>query len=290
MNGALITRDDSRLSINFTDEAVALKDRALEASALIAKVDDAASQANAVEAQTQLYTLKQTVEKARKIAKQPWIDAGRNLDSACESFVKEVQAELARISGLIGEFQEIEAAKQRAAEQALRLEQERIAREKREAELSELRRQAQEREALEAKQREIDALAEKARSEKQQKALEAQRVELDRQKALSEAKSHAELDRINAQASEAQKQLSETQIAAPVRAKGQRVSEEFEIEVFDVWALARAHPACVEITPRLTQIKEMLKAQPEMKIAGVRAKKVIKAGVTASRRLEPINV
>jgi hypothetical protein len=47
--------------------------------------------------------------------------------------------------------------------------------------------------------------------------------------------------------------------------------------VSDIWTLARAHPGCVEIKPRLFEIRQLLDAGA--KVAGVTANKITKVSV-----------
>lgn len=56
-------------------------------------------------------------------------------------------------------------------------------------------------------------------------------------------------------------------------AKGQMVKEEWKIVISDIHALYRAHPACVSMEPRLTEIKSLLDAG--VKVIGVTAKKEV---------------
>jgi hypothetical protein len=85
---------------------------------------------------------------------------------------------------------------------------------------------------------------------------------------------------------EARKDLEErvamdTLSHAPATADGQRTRPEWEVIVSDVWALARAHPACVTIEPRLSEIKALLPAG--IKVAGVIAKRVVRVSVTTGK-------
>src|SRR4030095_4234986 len=58
----------------------------------------------------------------------------------------------------------------------------------------------------------------------------------------------------------------------PAKPHGQIVREDWKIEVTDIWLLARMHPACVKIEPRLPEIKSILNSGH--KVAGVRAERV----------------
>lgn len=258
--------------ITFTQAALEAKEKALESSALVARVSNAAENDSAVIAQKELARVIREVERARKEVKDPVIDIGRRIDDAAKAFVVELKGEELRIAKLVGDFQALEEAKRKAAEEAARLERERIERERWEAE----------RKAAEAAR------------------IEAARIEQERQKALAEAKSHAELEKAQQEAAEAQKRLSEQQARlaeeaearakaqaaaivapTPVRAEGQTVRTEWDFEVTDIWALARAHPACVSIEARRSEVKAMLAAG--VKVAGVRAWQQTKASVRTGR-------
>jgi hypothetical protein len=59
----------------------------------------------------------------------------------------------------------------------------------------------------------------------------------------------------------------------PPKPSGQLVREMWDIQVRDIWLLARMHPTCVKIEPRILQIRELLDAG--MEVAGVEAKKIM---------------
>jgi hypothetical protein len=229
MSTALIVRDDTKLTCFFTEEAHAERQRALEAAALVGKVTDAHENDEAVKTQTGLATVARQVEQARKAAKEPVLNFGRQIDATAAEFVKEVKGEEMRVARLIGDFQTLQLAKQRAAEQA-------------------------ERDRLSA-------------------------LERERLAALAQAQSHEELEKVqetfNARAKE-----EAPPIAAPIRATGQTVREDWEFEVTDIWLLARAHANCVSIEPRRAEIKSLLSAG--VQVAGVRAWRGVKSGVRTS--------
>lgn len=238
MSTALIVRDDSKLSIAFTDSALALKQSALERAALIGKVDSALTQEDAVRAQKELANVLTLVEKARKEAKEPILDAGRALDATAAAFVQEAKDEQFRISLLVANFQQLEQARIRAAQQA---ENERLA------------------------------------------ALEREKA-----KEIMQAKSHDDVDKIQARYNERAAVEAPKEPIAPIRANGQRVREDWDIQVTDIWALVRAHPVCCSIEPRLSEIRNLLDAG--VKVAGVTAKRVVKAGVTSGKMRPTIDV
>jgi hypothetical protein len=81
---------------------------ALESSALIGKVEDAASQERAVASQGKLLTVIRAVERARKAVKEPVLALGKEIDRKAKEFIAELDAEGMRVAGLINEFQEKE--------------------------------------------------------------------------------------------------------------------------------------------------------------------------------------
>ena len=112
----LIIRDDARLAVDFTAEAAAIKDAALEKAALIGRVSSPVENAAAVEAQMECQRVLKLAEEARVACKQPVLEFGRRIDGKAKEFSAELSAELLRLSRLVGDFQALEMAKQRAAE------------------------------------------------------------------------------------------------------------------------------------------------------------------------------
>jgi len=225
----LIIANHSGLQITLAAEANKLKADALASSALIGKVASEADNERAVEAQTNLKGVINAIEKARKDAKAPFIDAGRDIDAMAKQFRADLDEELNRVGRLAGNYQALLLAKRRA-EEAARLR-----------ELAELERQRQEERA--------------------------------------KAKSLEELDKIDQRHNEVAQVLAPP-MQEPARPKGQVVKEDWDIIVTDKWQLARAHPMCVDITPRLSEIRKLLDAG--QRVAGVTAEKKVKATVRAT--------
>jgi len=107
---------------------------------------------------------------------------------------------------------------------------------------------------------------------------ELDELERKRQEELSNAKSHEDMDKINERANQ---EAAAVRVVAPARVEGQIVREDWDIQITDVWLLARSHPGCIKIEPRMSEIRQLLDAG--IKVAGVSAKKIVKAGV----RLKP---
>lgn len=255
---------------------------ALQNAKLIWEVKDAAQQREAVAAQSDLDQLLRDVEKSREMAKAPLLEMGRTLDAHAKEFCAPLKKESLRVAGLITDFQQLEQAKARAAEEARRAEERRVAEEQRQAELAVIRAAEAQRAKLAAEQAELKRQHAEANA-RERKILEAQQAEIDRQKALAEAKSHEDLDRIQAEGSRRQAEIAAQPVVEPARATGQRVVTDWEVTVSDVWALARAHPVCVTITPRIGEIKNLLKTG--QKVAGVVAKEITISRTTATRAI-----
>lgn len=301
MSTALIARDDAALTISFTENAVALKETALNEAALVGRVSNGEENGVANATLAKLSELRRTVEKARKEAKQPVLDFGRKIDDAAEKFVAEVKTEEWRVSQLIGEFFAVQEAKRKAAEQATRMEAERIATQQRLEQERILREQVtrenaerQAREAADRKVQEALRAASEAKNAAERKAAaiareeaERQQIEIKRLQEQAAANTRADLDAANERAVAAR----EAVVVAPreaVRAQGQTVKQDWEITVVDIHKLYKFHPNCVSMEPRLTEIKSLIQAGAT--VQGVTAKQVMKAGVRSGRQQAAIDI
>jgi hypothetical protein len=114
----------------------------------------------------------------------------------------------------------------------------------------------------------------KQRAAEAARQAEASKLERERMAALAQVKSHDEADAVqeffNAKAQEQ---------AAPVqefeRVANQVVKTDWKITVLNPYDLARFHPACVDIKPRLMEIKSLLNS-------GVTVKGILAEMVTTS--------
>lgn len=221
----IIDRIGTQVSIS--PDAYSARDLALSKSALIGKVANAADQKVAVEAQADIYKIVCEVEKARKSVKQPVLDLGRRIDEVARDFRQDCDEELGRLARLLGDFQQLEAARVRAAAQAKN-----------------------------------DRLS---------------HIEKDRAAELSQATSHEQVDEINARYNDKAALLESQTADGAARAQGQVVKPDWEVTVTDVWLLAKSHPGCVKIEPRISEIKSLL--NNGVKVAGVNAVRIQKSGV-----------
>lgn len=282
---AIIRINYATLTAEPVEEAIALRELVLDKSAAIARVTDADEQRVAVESQAEIATLLRDAEKARVACKEPVLEFGRNIDLRAREFIADLKLERDRLDKLVADFQAMEKARVMAAEAERRLEQQRI-------EEARMKAEREAREAQEAEQRKLNTKAELARqqaaaaknAEDAEKARLLQ-MEIERERKVSVAKSLEQMETIRANSEE---EIAALPVATAARVKGQRVDEEWNITVTDIWALARAHPMCVNIEPRLTDIKMILNSGRS--VAGVIAKREIKASVRAGTGRAAIEV
>jgi hypothetical protein len=285
MSEALIIRDDHALSISFTPAALEMKRDALGLASLINRVSTADENASAVDAQKELKRILTLCETARKQAKEPVLDFGRTIDASAKQFAEDITSELNRVGRLVSDFQMLELAKQRAAEAARRLEEEKLERE-RQAEQRRIRLEAEAAARLLAAEQEAAIRkTQQARNDAERAEAAALQHELDRQKQLAEAKTHEQLEATQERFNQAAQSLPRFETA---KIKGQTVSEEWAVEVTDIHLLYRHHPNCVSMTPLLSEIKALVKAGTIPK--GVRADKVVKATVRVAPERQAIEV
>lgn len=295
----------------FNIAAKEAKARALEKSALIARVTDHDSKVLAVRAQEELKRQINAIEKARKELKEPILDAGRKLDGLCAMESLELQKEFGRVSNAVKDFDDGE--RRRIAEEE-RLQREELARIEREKQ-AELARIAAEQAAREAEAKRIqdeadrialeakfaaESMANAARNKKEAAIAEAHRQEALKLQAEAnqERERQAEAMRQHvANAAAASAAVHEQAAAAayvesrPIemtRVEGQVTKTDWEITVLNPWELAKYHPDCVKIEPLLTPIKAALNEGRTVK--GIRAEKVIKAGVRVGKDRNLIEV
>lgn len=111
---ALIRAETATATVALDQEALKLKAEALESCALIGRVQNAKEQATAVEAQGKLLAVIRAVEKARKAAKEPYLEMCRKIDRLAEEFATELDEEGNRLAALVNEFQEKERIRETA--------------------------------------------------------------------------------------------------------------------------------------------------------------------------------
>lgn len=218
-----------------------IKSDALMAATLIESVNDPVSHDHAVAVQCDIRSARKFLEASRKELKDPIFQLGKRIDAAAKAEDVELEKEEMRVQSLVNDFQTLELAKARAAENARRLEEERIDGERK---------------------------------------VELER-EIARQQAIGQAPDLEALDAI-------QEKFNTASAALPVvemhRAEGQRVTENWEIQVSDIWMLARAHPSCVKMEPLVSEIKKLLDLG--VKVHGVTATKKVCSTTTTRRAID----
>lgn len=117
----------------------------------------------------------------------------------------------------------------------------------------------------------------RVRAEKQIQNDKLLALERERAAEIALAKSHDELDSIQAKYAEKAALEANSAPAQAIREPGQIVRQDWEILISDIHLLYRAHPVCVKLTALTGEIKSLLDAG--VKVAGVTATKITKAGV-----------
>lgn len=128
----------------------------------------------------------------------------------------------------------------------------------------------------------------KARAAEQLRSQELAKIEREKVEALAKVTSHEQADAIQAHFSEQVQQTATVAPVAPIRAEGQVVKTDWEIVVTNPYELAKFHPACVKIEPRLSEIKQLL--NEGITIKGITATKVTKASVRLGGERKAIEV
>lgn len=130
MSDQLIVYRGDLPKIEVSKDALLMKEAALSAAALIGRVVNAAEQEDAVSAQLELKRVSALFESARLQVTKPLLEAQRSIKSLVDDHREELNKDLIRISRLVGDFQALEIAKQRAAEAAKMAELNSIERER----------------------------------------------------------------------------------------------------------------------------------------------------------------
>ena len=204
--------------INVTDDAQSIASNLHSELAEIVRVDSPATQAVATERAVNAQSFLKRLEASRKAVKAPILELGRRVDALADELAAPVTAEMKRVGGLVAKFQQAEA---------VRVEQERIERQKREQEAMAAARLA---------------------AEAERKAAATMQTEADLQKAI-EAEAAAK-----AKEAEMYKTLT-APVPAPVKAAGSVTKKVMRWEVTDIHALYKAAPHLVRMEPNAAAIK-----------------------------------
>lgn len=229
-----------------------------------------------------------TIEETRKTVKAPVLDVGKRIDAVATELTRDLDAELKRISGLLGAFAAEQKRKEEEARRKAWEEQERIRldaeRREREAREKEERERKAKEEADRKAQEELRAAAERARSEKGRAAREAElkaaQEKADRERAEREQQERDAAEKRRQEAEAASRAAAQVVIPAAPKLAGISTGSNICFEVTDIVALYEAHPMFVNLTPNTAAIKSALKQLPEGKaLPGVRHWREAKAVV-----------
>lgn len=190
--------------------------------------------------------LRNDIERARKLIKDPALDICRAIDGVAIEIKADAETEMNRLERLMGDY-------------ALRKAQERVAEQRRLEEEARREREKAEREAAEARR-----IEEEARAKAEAVGVKSDTSEADLLEAL-EAEEKAE--EAAARAAEAEAHAA-TPVYAPVIARdekiaGAAVAKDWDYEIVDIAALYAAKPECVELKPRASIIKAIIKTAAE---------------------------
>lgn len=97
-------------------QAISMKEKALELSALIGKVETPEQQNEAVNAQVEIKRLIKTFEEARVAVTKPLLEMQRAVKASVDVHAKELDCELMRLGSIVGDYQTALLAAARAAE------------------------------------------------------------------------------------------------------------------------------------------------------------------------------
>lgn len=271
-------------------EAIQMRDRALEQAALIGKVENAEQNNQCVNAKKALKSIVSLFESQRKKLKEPYLEAGRQIDRITTSESLEAEKELGRLECLEKDFIRKEQRRVVEEQEIQRRELARIEAEKQ----AELKRIADEQARVEREAREAreaaDRLAAEATNKKQRAAAEAARVESERlaREAESKAREAAAQTQIVTEAA-SNAAYVESRPVDITRARGQAIRKVWVIDQINDFQLMKARPDLVrKIEWDLTGLKQAL--ADGQKLPGVIAHEDIHVDTRGARNLEAIAV
>lgn len=246
-------------------DAEARKRTIIEASRRIIAVTDQDSCDIAQARLKALAAIRIAVEKSRNEVKRPVLELGRTIDGIAHEFAAEIVSEETRLDQLVKDFAREQQRIAREAREAAERERQRIEREEHERKMAALRaEQEAERQRMEAERAKHEAEMARLRAERQQDEAaqaEARRREEEAAKAQREAAERADAARLAAEQAaaeaRAQEQAANAAIVAPAMPQG--VKEEIDFEVVDIVAFAGKFPQLVTITPKRADILAALK-------------------------------
>ncbi len=235
-------------------------------------VTDADTQTEVTNVLRDIARLLKETEDGRKAVKAPVLDLGKRIDAAAAEFVATLEAQKARLNGLLVAY---ETEQRRIAMEAERKRQEEIARQQKEV------REAQEKIDREARE------AEQARLAAERAAREATNAEA-RAKAQEEARKAMEAQQQAAAEKARQEEAAKLQQAellrapTPVvtRATGASVQTPWTFEVVNIRELYTANPDLVELSVKRSDVLAMIRTGTR-EIPGLRIYQETKVNIRA---------
>lgn len=229
-----------------SEEALATRDEALCAAALIGQVRNGDENNRCVSARKTIRNLLSLFESQRKKAKEPYLEAGRFIDRTVEWAIVDLEKESGRLENLEKDFIRAEMRRKQEEEELQRRELARIEAEKQ----AELKRIADEQARIEREAREAAAaaarLAAEATNKKQREAAEAAQAAaklLEDESRIKAAIATAATARAEENASNAA--YVESRPVEITRAKGQTVRKKWKITQINDFQLMKSRPDLV---------------------------------------------
>lgn len=264
-NALAILGDGYQIAI--TPAAEEQKRVILEAARRVVAVTDTDSCDIAQARLKALASVRTAVESSRKQVKAPVIELGKRIDGIAADFVADVVTEETRLSGLVAEYAREQQRIAREAREAAERERLRIEREEHERKMEALRKEQEaERQRMEEERRKHEAEMERLRAARAKDAeaeAEARRREEAAAAAQREAAAKAEAARIEAEQAEArarqEREEAERRAAAVATPTPAGVKEEIDFEVTDILAFVAKFPQLCRIEPKRAEVLAALK-------------------------------
>jgi hypothetical protein len=123
MNAQLVLKDFNGVP-EITPDAFELKKAALQSASLVARVETAEQQTNAIAALREVKAVLSGMEQTRKAVKAPVLALGKKIDSLAHGFIGELEKQYGRLQGLINHYQRKQLEAKREEEKEIEREQE----------------------------------------------------------------------------------------------------------------------------------------------------------------------
>lgn len=237
-------------SVSISKPAELLKKELLASAKEIITIADTAQALSARNQRDDINTMLIDVEKYRGMVKKPVLDKGREIDQCASAFTMDLTAEKIRIDKLLGAFAQKEEEKrqaaareaQRLADEALRIEQDRL-------------------------QKEDEAEAARIMADRALDEAETKKERQDAAKAQAEAlRVQMEVERLRM--AHGQKQIESYKhglvVSAPVM-KGS-AKPQLDFDVVDIALLYKNCPELVELTVKRREVLAELKRQQDAEV------------------------